>query len=233
MANINIFSTNTKIKSAEVNTNFNYLETVVNEGWVNPDETWTYLSATTITVPTDATTKYNIGDKIKITQTTVKYFYIVGVTATILTVTAGSDYTVANAAITEPFYSKVETPQGFDAPFNWVPTLVGWSANPATNVYRFSLSGRKCILHIRQAADGTSNAQSITFTLPITAVTKANHVWGGSAMAKDNGVNLGTPSLWLITSADTIVTFYKDYATSVWTAAGAKRITASTVEYEI
>jgi hypothetical protein len=40
------------------------------------------------------------GDKIKLTQTTVKYFYIVGVANTLLTVTGGSDYTVANAAIT-------------------------------------------------------------------------------------------------------------------------------------
>ena len=44
-----------------------------NTGWTSVADSWTYASATTITVPTDATTKYQAGDKIKLTQTTVKY----------------------------------------------------------------------------------------------------------------------------------------------------------------
>jgi len=76
-------------------------------------ETWAYASATTITIPAGGLLKYAVGDKIKLTQTTVKYFYVVTVADELLTVTGGSDYTVANAAITSPFYSHASTPIGF------------------------------------------------------------------------------------------------------------------------
>ena len=88
------------------------------DGWVNSDETWTYASATTITVPAGATAKYQKGDKIKLTQTTVKYFYIVGVADTLLTVVGGTDYTIANAAISANYYSHASSPVGFPNYFN-------------------------------------------------------------------------------------------------------------------
>lgn len=83
------------------------------DGWVSVSDTWTYATATTITVPSGAASKYSVGDKVKLTQTTPKYFYIISVADTVLTVTGGSDYTVANAAITSPNYSKVASPLGF------------------------------------------------------------------------------------------------------------------------
>lgn len=88
------------------------------DGWIPAEQTWAYASASTITVPSGAASKYQKGDKIKLTQTTVKYFYVVGVVDTVLTVTGGTDYTVANAAITLPFFSKIENPQGFPSVFN-------------------------------------------------------------------------------------------------------------------
>ena len=54
-------------------------------GWIPVSDTWTYASATTITVPSGATSKYKVGQGVKLTQSgTVKYFYIVGVTNTLL-----------------------------------------------------------------------------------------------------------------------------------------------------
>lgn len=83
------------------------------DGWVAAGESWSYLSSTTITVPTDATTKYDAGDFIKITQSaTVKYFQIVSLTSTILTVKGLNGVTVANSAISAPAYSKGRTPHG-------------------------------------------------------------------------------------------------------------------------
>ncbi|MDD5016326.1 MAG: hypothetical protein PHW73_14755, partial [Atribacterota bacterium] len=77
--------------------------------WMDANETWEYASATTITVPTNATLKYQKGDKIRLKQGgDYKYFYVVGVAATVLTVTGGDDYTVAEAAITDNYYSKSE-----------------------------------------------------------------------------------------------------------------------------
>ncbi len=94
----------------------------IQTGWIDAGETWTYASADaptfTFTVSADVTTKYSIGMKIKLTQTTVKYFIITGVSAytggnTTITVYGGTDYTLANAAITSPYFSFVRAPYGF------------------------------------------------------------------------------------------------------------------------
>lgn len=91
----------------------------VAQGWVGITETLTYASATTITVASGAASRYQKGDKLKITQTTDKYFYIVGVDDTVLTVTGGSDYTLEDEAITSPQLSRIENPFGFPSYFNF------------------------------------------------------------------------------------------------------------------
>ena len=95
----------------------------IRDGWTPANATWTYASASTITVSSGAAAKYAKGDKIKLTQTTVKYFYVVGVADTVLTVTGGSDYTVADAAITLNYYSHVSSPIGFPKVFNYTPSF--------------------------------------------------------------------------------------------------------------
>ena len=102
------------------------LETQVSAyGWIPAGETWTYAYSTTVTISGDKPAKYSKGMKVKLTQTTVKYFYITAVSYsapnTTLTLTAGSDYTVANAAITSPYYSVVANPVGFPQTFNFTP----------------------------------------------------------------------------------------------------------------
>lgn len=107
-------------------------------GWVSAGETWTYASADaptfTFTVAADVTTKYSAGMRIKLTQTTVKYFIITAVSAysggnTTITVYGGTDYTLANTAISANYYSMVKAPQGFPLnPSKWSLTL-----NDATN----------------------------------------------------------------------------------------------------
>lgn len=83
------------------------------DGWVGANETWTFATSSTITVPTDATTKYDVGDFIKITQSaTVKYFIITALTSTVLTVSGLNSATVANSTISANAYSKVANPHG-------------------------------------------------------------------------------------------------------------------------
>ena len=93
------------------------LKRYLGNGWVEADETWTYASATTFTISGDKRGKYQVYDKIKLTQTTDKYFNIIAVSYsspnTTITVDGLGIYTLANATITSPYYSKVETPQGF------------------------------------------------------------------------------------------------------------------------
>ena len=89
-------------------------------GWAATGESWAYSSFNTttrvgvITVPTDATTKYNAEMWVRFTQTTggTKYGKILSVTATTLTVYFGSSYTLNNEAITSPVYSPLAVPVG-------------------------------------------------------------------------------------------------------------------------
>ncbi len=86
-------------------------------GWIPAGETWAYASATTFTISGDKTDKYQIGDRLKLTQTTVKYFRITDISYsspnTTITISGMVLYTFVNATVTDPFYSKMENPQGF------------------------------------------------------------------------------------------------------------------------
>lgn len=111
-------------------------------GWIDAlGETWAYISATTFTVDADVTNKYSVGMKIRLTQTTVRYFIITAVSAysggyTTITVYGGTDYTLANAAITSPYYSTVKSPFGFPMSRNkWSITL---ATDSTTYGYAFS-----------------------------------------------------------------------------------------------
>lgn len=93
------------------------------DNWVFTGESWTYLSATTITVPSDATVKYDVGDWIKLTQSsTIKVFIITGVSSTVLTVAGVWGATLANSTISAPAYSKARNPHGASGllPYNSV-----------------------------------------------------------------------------------------------------------------
>lgn len=116
-------------------------------GWIAALETWTYASSDTaaggststngvstytFTITGDLTSKYSAGMKIKLTQTSDKYFIITKVEhsagTTTVTIFGGTDYTLANAAITLPYYSMVSSPQGFPLnPEKWTVEFVSSS----------------------------------------------------------------------------------------------------------
>lgn len=100
-------------------------------GWVACGVTFTYASTDaptfTMTAPGDLTETYKAGMKIKLTQTTDRYFFIsvdptysAGTGLTTFTLYGGTDYTLANAAITSPCYSRDKAPFGFPmSPAKW------------------------------------------------------------------------------------------------------------------
>ena len=154
-----------------------------NGGWIGAVGTWTYASATTITVPSGAATYYAVGDKIKLTQTTVKYFYIVGVADTILTITGGTSYTLANAAITLPYFSHVASPVGFPGYFNFTvtPTFTAGTAptTEATSVCIFSIQGRMCTVSVYKAYTNAGATVTVaTLALPVAQVGAAHAAYG-------------------------------------------------------
>lgn len=136
---------------------------VGSDGWAAGTGTWTYASATTITVPSGATAIYSVGDKLRMTNSGTKYNYVVAVADTLLTV-AGNG--VANAAITVPFYSKASSPVGFPPYFAYTPT--GIAASNVTLTGRFAIVGRRCFVDFEATFAG-----GITFTtmptLPVSA----------------------------------------------------------------
>lgn len=160
------------------------------DGWISANETWTYASATTITVPSGAASKYAKGDKIKLTQTTVKYFYIVGVADTVLTITGGSSYTLANAAITSPYYSYASTPQGFPAFMSYTPTWSNVTIGSATVVARFTMIGKLVWVKLSVVfASDSSISGTIGFSLPIPGDTDiSDNIMIGTNYAEDAGI---------------------------------------------
>lgn len=129
-------------------------------GWLSAGETWTFASADsptfTFTISGDKSAKYSPGMRIKLTQTTVKYFIITKVAYsspnTTITVYGGTDYTLENATIKSPCYSMLKAPTGFPlSPAKWSVSLVD-------SVDRYQYNPVK---------DTVYNLGSLSVTLPI------------------------------------------------------------------
>lgn len=196
------------------------------DGWQDANETWTYASATTFTVASDVTDKYQKGDKIKFTQATdgVKYMYIIGVSesggTTTITVTGGSDYDLDNEAITANYYSKMENPQGFPDWFNWTPSFTGFSSDPGGE-YEFCIKGSTCFINV-SGTNGTSNSSVFYISKPVAQLSGSPVRWGTIGLTTDNGVNLTTPGIYRIQQNLTSFYLYKDCSLSGFTTSGNK-----------
>jgi len=95
-------------------------------------------------IASDVTGLLAPGMRIKLTQTTAKYFIVTAVGAftggkTIITVYGGTDYTLANAAITTPYFSALKAPLGFPLnPLKWTVEAVtagGIQVSPAASTW--------------------------------------------------------------------------------------------------
>lgn len=208
------------------------------DGWVSDvSETWTYASGSgggvaTFTVPGDVRSKYTIGTRVKLTQSaTVKYFVISAGssydgTNTTVTITGGSDYTLANSTISLNYHSYAANPQGYPGWFNFSPSLTGFSVAPSSVTARFHLIGRICTIRLRTNT-GTSNSTGFGMTAPVAAAAEGTGaVQIGAALGTDNGANPTNPAAVRIVEGSTTVVFAKSFATSGndWTASGNKAI---------
>lgn len=143
--------TNKTLTSPAINTPTIDTPTVRNwDGWEDGNITPTYSSADSPTfvmnIPADVTTVLQAGDRIKLTQSsTVKYFIVTAVGAysggnTPITLYGGTDYTLANSAISAYFFSHAKSPFGFNtSPAKWTQTTSSSSllsqANPTTGTW--------------------------------------------------------------------------------------------------
>ncbi len=195
-------------------------------GWREVKDTWAYSSSVIITVPAGADAIYEVGNRVKFTQTTTKYFVIVAVSSTSITVTGGTDYTVANAAISGIYVSEGNPPD-FPAYFDWDgasgANWQGFTGGLTENTY-FWIDGRK--LTMRVGVSGTSNATTLTGTAPVPPAS------GDLYFIVHATNNTSTKSAGLILLSGAGMTGYTSFVEAGWTASGTKRI-AGTIDYII
>ena len=159
----------TKVKVNQIDTN-------LRDGWTAANESWAYASASTITVPSGAASKYQKGDRLRWKQGgAYKYGVIVTVADTLLTIAVNTDYTVADSAITDNYYSHQANPIGYPGWFAYTPTLTSNSA--WTNAPTVGSNSSFCIngITLTVRIDFTFNANSggsswVLATLPVNAV---------------------------------------------------------------
>lgn len=190
----------TKAKMADNAIGNAELDTDLQQGWQAGTGTWTYASATTFTVPAADAANMQVGTKIKLTQTTAKYFYVTGVSGTTITVTGGTDYTLANAAITSPFFSNAASPTGFPHWFNYTPTWTNLTVGNGTLVGRFNIVERVSNFSI-SLVFGTTTSVTSTFptaTLPVTASSsgrgRTQIIYNDNGVANYYGVGFIAPN---------------------------------------
>jgi hypothetical protein len=121
------------------------LESILKTGWNGLAQTLTFLSAIdtptfTATTSADLTGVISVGMRIKLAQTTTKYFIVTAITATTITLYGGTDYSLISAAISNVYYSLVKAPFGFPLdPEKWsvyvLDTSIRTQSNPSTNTY--------------------------------------------------------------------------------------------------
>lgn len=210
------------------------------DGWISANETPTYASATTINVAAGAASKYMKGDKIGFVQSAAwKYFYVVTVADTLLTLTGGSDYTVADAAITQFQYSHAENPIGFPSYFAYTPTNGNVTLGNGTQYARFSLHGKMChMAYSLTFGSTTSFTGTVTIGTPITSANVVEYLQLGLCHASDNGTpaNNVLHPVWVIKNSKTVyaltpaIGVYSATVPFTWAEADSLRIT---VNYEI
>ncbi len=93
-------------------------------GWQTGPGTWTYSSADSptfvLTTSIDLSSFIGVGARIKLTQTTAKYFIVTAISGTTITLYGGTDYTLTSDAITLPYFSIMKAPIGFPmSPLKW------------------------------------------------------------------------------------------------------------------
>lgn len=167
---------------------------VSTSGWMRSGSVWVYVSATSFkVVGVDVTAQFPVGTKLRCKQGAgYLYFYVVSAafgSDTTVTITGGSDYSLANATITDNYYSYQDTPQGFPGSFAWSPTFSSSGASFTYSIQygRFSVQGAKLHFDIYlkesgSAPSGTTTNYDLGIVLPVVAFNTTNNHSGFGLM---------------------------------------------------
>lgn len=164
-------------------------------GWMSLPGTFSYASANTINTSVNLTGYLQIGDKIRLSNTTTKYFVVTAITSSLITVTAGTTYTVANLAVTDVFFSRQADPYGFPSIFSYtVAVTSGGGTTPTFQSYNgvFWTVGRTC--HVSMSVNGTgtagAGAYDTYFGLPIDPTIGGGYNIGEGQYATDGAQDI-------------------------------------------
>jgi hypothetical protein len=208
-----------------------------NDGWIAGTGTWSYTSADdptfVMSVPDADAALIVVGDRIKLTQTTEKKFIVTAMGSpsggfTPVTMYGGTDYDLANAAITSPYYSHVKSPLGFPmSKSKWSVVLTDTSdrsrGSPAINTLYYSDLGSlnivfpigewdvECELIIGVVSNAAQTIASIQFALStannsISDNTLVGYALGGGASGTIRAVSAVTINKTIAVAAKT--TYY-------------------------
>ena len=150
----------------------------VQSGWI-PLPSCTYVSATSFTIAQDIYAIITPGDKIRLVQSgATKYFYVIGISVsgntTTVNVTGGSDYVLANAAISSPNFSHAASPDRFPDWLNWSPTVGATGSMTVSSLIldlaKFHFNGREVVLSLHISFGlWTTASNTVTVTLPVNS----------------------------------------------------------------
>lgn len=202
----------------------------VDSGWREVTDSWAYASYDStnktgvITVPSDATTTYSAGMRVRFSQATdgVKYGIITKVAATALTVYLGTDYDLDNESISSTYYSVHKAPYGFPLnPAKWTVTASSSSDRSISATSYGSLTDTIGVpiglwrLHMRAtfgkgtAASTTNDLYHITLSSDGSTETNtnltafANFRFGASGASSSGAITSSTEDFVSVTAATT------------------------------
>lgn len=184
------------------------------ESWQAAGETWGYSVADdptfTFLASGDLTSKYSAGMKIKLTQTTVKYFIITKVVYsspfTYVTMYGGTDYDLTSATITLPYYSSQKAPYGFPLdPAKWTikstKTSPGTQSSPTAdtwyNIGSFSISVPIGAWSLDYQLIARSIKSAATVVAVYTTLSKVNNAADDDEMTCMDHLKVITSTSWL------------------------------------
>lgn len=168
---------------------------VYSDGWAEDDDTWTYASATTFTIAgVDRTSRFRKGTRVRLKQGgSYKYLAVVGSsfsTDTTVTVFGGSDYSLANAAITDNAYSWFALPPGypesFAYPVVWETDSGSVSIGNGTMTGTWMCLGNRAMQTIAWAAGSTTTFGGGGWRFPCPVAPAGTFPGKGNAQGIDS-----------------------------------------------
>jgi hypothetical protein len=200
------------------------------DGWFPTTDTITRTGTHSFTVPDDREQQFRKGAKFAYTDALANEYGVVASsvytatdTATTVTLIDNTDYSMSTDTIANPSLSYIENPEGFPQWFNWDAAPTGFSAVPASPVYRWTTKGNTIFISYVEATAGTSNATTFAATAPVAA---AQNVTGVAGTLVDNGALRTVAGRVVMTSGSAAITFRTDMANGAWTNANGKRAVA-------